>query len=97
MKWTEMSDRQRYLDKAIQQCGLQLDRSDVCLRKVMRAICAEESEAIFVKQRIELRLRTSSLLNETDDFISITEKKLNEFEKEDKEWRRKGRALGFDF
>ena len=55
------------------------------------------SESSFVRQRIELRLRTAALLNQTDDFISNTEKMLDQFEKDDEEWRRKGRKLGFDF
>ena len=50
-----------------------------------------------MRQRIELRLRTAALLNQTDDFISNTEKMLDQFEKDDEEWRRKGRKLGFDF
>ena len=50
-----------------------------------------------MRQRIELRLRTAALLNQTDDFISNTEKMLDQFEKDDEEWRGKGRKLGFDF
>jgi len=63
----------------------------------MNAIGASASESSFVRQRIELRLRTAALLNQTDDFISNTEKMLDQFEKDDEEWRRKGRKLGFDF
>lgn len=97
MNWNSLTDRQKSLDRAIEQCGIKLDSSDTCLRKVMHAIGASASEASFVKQRIELRLRTVAVLNKTDDFISNTEKMLGQFEKDDEEWRRKGRALGFDF
>ena len=31
------------------------------------------------------------------NFMANTEKMLDQFEKDDEEWRRKGRALGFDF
>ena len=97
MSWNSLTDRQKLLDRAIEQCGVKLDSSDTCLRKVMSIIGASASETLFVKQRIELRLRTAALLNHTDDFISNTEKMLEQFEKDDEEWRRKGRALGFNF
>ena len=96
MSWNSLTDRQKLLDRAIEQCGVKLDNSDACLRRVISAIGASASEVSFVK-RIELRLRTTALLNKTDDFIANTEKMLNQFEKDDEEWRRKGRALGFDF
>ena len=51
----------------------------------------------FIRERIALRLRTSALLDKTDKFISDTEAMLDRFEKDDEEWRRRGRALGFDF
>lgn len=97
MSWNSLTDRQKALDKAIEQCGIQLNKSESCLCRVMHAIGAMASETSFVRQRIELRLRTAALLDRTDDFISNTEKMLDLFEKDDKEWRRKGRALGFDF
>ena len=96
MSWNILTDRQKSLDRAIEQCGVKLDNSDACFRRVMNAIGASASESSFVRQRIELRLRTAALLNQTDDFISNTEKMLDQFEK-DEEWRRKGRKLGFDF
>lgn len=96
MSWNSLTDRQRALDRAIEQCGIRLDNSESCLRRVMAAIGATASEAPFVKQRIELRLRTAALLESTDDFISNTEKMLEQFEKDDEEWRRRGRALGID-
>lgn len=97
MSWNSLTDRQKSLDRAIEQCGVKLDNSDTCFCKVMSVIGASASEASFVKQRIELRLRTAALLNQTDDFISNSENMLGQFEKDDEEWRRKGRALGFDF
>ena len=97
MSWSILTDRQKSLDRAIEQCGVKLDNSDACFRRVMNAIGASASESSFVRQRIELRLRTAALLNQTDDFISNTEKILDQFEKDDEEWRRKGRKLGFDF
>ena len=97
MSWNILTDRQKSLDRVIEQCGVKLDNSDACFRRVMNAIGASASESSFVRQRIELRLRTAALLNQTDDFISNTEKMLDQFEKDDEEWRRKGRKLGFDF
>ena len=97
MSWNILTGRQKSLDRAIEQCGVKLDNSDACFRRVMNAIGASASESSFVRQRIELRLRTAALLNQTDDFISNTEKMLDQFEKDDEEWRRKGRKLGFDF
>ena len=97
MSWNILTDRQKSLDRAIEQCGVKLDNSDACFRRVMNANGASASESSFVRQRIELRLRTAALLNQTDDFISNTEKMLDQFEKDDEEWRRKGRKLGFDF
>ena len=97
MSWNILTDRQKSLDRAIEQYGVKLENSDACLRKVMSAIGASASEASFVKQRIELRLRTAALLEKTDDFISNTEKMLDQFEKDDEEWRRNGRDFGFDF
>ena len=97
MGWNNLTDREKSLDRAIDQCGVRLDNSDACLRRVMAAIGAIASEAGFVRQRIELRLRTVALLEETDNFISRTEETMERFQKDDEEWRRKGRALGFDF
>lgn len=96
MSWNSLTNRQKSLDRAIEQCGVKLDNSDACLIRVMNAIGASVSESSFVRQRIDLRLRTTTLLNQTDDFISTTEKMLEQFEKNDEEWRRKGRALGLD-
>ena len=65
MSWNSLTDRQKSLDRAIEQCGVKLDNSDACLRRVMSAIGASASETSFVKQRLELRLRTAALLNKT--------------------------------
>lgn len=90
MSWSDLTKRQQELDKAVDRSGIKLDSSNGCLRKVMRAIGAKESEAAFIQSRIVLRLRMQSLLDETDDFINRTEKMLDDFEKDDKKWERKG-------
>lgn len=97
MNWNTLTERQKQLDRMIDRCGVKLDTSDVCLRKVIRFIGASASEVTFVKQRIELRLRTAALLDKTDAFISNTEQELDQFERDDKEWRKKECTLGFDF
>jgi len=96
MAWNSLTDRQKSLDRAIEQCGVKLDNSDACLRRVMSAIGASVSEAAFVKQRIELRLRTAALLDKTDAFISNTEQMLDQFEKDDEEWRKRAKKLGIN-
>lgn len=97
MAWNDLTDRQKQLDRLIDGCGVKLNATNSCVEKVARAIGATSSELGFVQQRIELRLRTATLLNKTDDFIANTEKMLDQFEKDDEEWRRKGEKLGFDF
>lgn len=97
MNWNTLTDRQKQLDRMIDSCGVKLDVSDACLRKVMKLIGASVSETIFVKQCIELRLRTATLIGKTDTFISNTEQILEQFEKDDEEWCKKGHTLGFDF
>ena len=97
MAWSNLTERQKQLDRLIDNCGVQLDATNSCVGKVARAIGATSSELGFVQQRIELRLRTSALLDKTDAFISNTERMLDQFEKDDEEWRRKGKVLGFDF
>lgn len=97
MAWNDLTDRQKQLDRLIDNCGVQLDTTNCCVEKVACAIGATSSELGFVQQRIELRLLTSALLDKTDAFISNTERMLDQFEKDDEEWRRKGKALGFDF
>ncbi len=97
MAWNDLTDRQKQLDRLIDACGVKLDGSAGCAEKVARVIGATSSELVFVRERINLRLRTAALLNETDTFISNTEQMLDQFEKDDEEWRRKGRMFGFDF
>lgn len=97
MAWNDLTDRQKQLDKLIDNCGVQLDATNGCVEKVARAIGATSSELGFVQQRIKLRLRTSALLDKTDAFISNTERMLDQFEKDDEEWRKRGRDLGFNF
>lgn len=97
MAWNNLTDRQRLLDSLIDSCGVKLEATNSCIEKVARAIGATSNELTFVHQRIELRLRTAALLGETDSFISNTEKMLDQFEKDDEEWRRRGKELGFNF
>lgn len=97
MDWNDLTDRERKLDKAIDRCGMDLNASDACVRQIMRMIGADSAEFGYVKDRVALRLRIQALLDKTDAFISDTEKMLDRFEKEDGEWRRRGRALGLDF
>ena len=97
MTWNDLTDRQKQLDRMVDGCGVKLDATNGCVEKVARAIGATSGELGFVRQRIELRLRTAELLGKTDAFISNTERMLDQFENDDEEWRRKGKALGFDF
>lgn len=97
MAWKNTTERQKSLDRAIETCGIYLDGSNSCLQNVMKAIGANSSEEAFVRSRIALRLRAQQLLSDTDSYIERTEKMLSDFEKDDAEWRRKGKALGFDF
>ena len=68
-----------------------------CLNKVMKAIGATSNEEDYVRSRIALRLKAQTLLDDTDDFISRTEKMLDGFKKDDEKWEREGRRLGFNF
>lgn len=97
MSWNALTERQKQLDRAIDASGVRLDSSDRCLRQIMRIIGASSSEESYVRERIALRLRTEALLGKTDKFISDTEAMLDRFERDDEEWRRRGKALGFDF
>lgn len=97
MAWNDLTDRQKQLDRLIDGCGIKLNSTNSCVEKVAHAIGATSRELDFVRQRIELRLRTAALLDKTDAFISNTEQMLDQFEKDDEEWRRKGKKLGFDF
>lgn len=97
MAWNDLTLREKQLDRLIDGCGIKLNSTNSCVEKVARAIGATSSELGFVQQRIELRLRTSALLGKTDAFISNTELMLDQFEKDDEEWRKRGRDLGFNF
>lgn len=97
MAWNDLTDRQKQLDRMIESCGIVLDATSDCVDKVAIAVGATSSEKEFVRQRIELRLRTAALLGQVDEFVSDTERILDQFEKDDEEWRRKGEKLGFKF
>lgn len=97
MARNDLTDRQKELDRQIDGCGVPLDESNGCVEKVARAIGATSSEIPFVRQRIDLRLRTAALLDQTDKFISDTEQMLGQFQKDDEEWRRRRREVGLDF
>lgn len=97
MGWSSLSDRQKQLDRAIEGCGVKLENSRSCLKKVLSKIGANASEESFVAQRIQLRLKTQALLGDSDKFISDTEAMLDRFKKDDEEWERRGSNLGFNF
>ena len=96
MSWNDLTERQKLLDRAIERCGVKLDGSGRCLRKVMQAIGAKPDEESFVRERIALRLRTQQLLNETDDFIDRTNRMLDSFERDDARWKSLGKRFGID-
>ena len=87
MAWSDLTDRQKQLDHAIEGCGVNLDSSDRCLKKVMLAIGARPDEETFIKERIALRLRTQQLINDTDRFIERTNRMLDRFQEDDKRWK----------
>lgn len=97
MAWNDLTLREKQLDRLIDGCGIKLNSTNSCVEKVARAIGATSGEIDFVRQRVELRLRTVALLDKTDKFISNTEQMLDQFEKDDEEWRRKGKKFGFNF
>ena len=97
MAWNDLTLREKQLDRLIDGCGIKLNSTNSCVEKVARAIGATSSELGFVQQRIELRLKTAALLDKSDAFISNTELMLDQFEKDDEEWRKRGRDLGFNF
>lgn len=97
VSWNDLTERQKQLERIIEGCGVKLENSRSCLKKVMDNIGASASEGTFVAQRIQLRLRTQALLGDTDKFISDTEAMLDRFNKDDEEWERRGRNLGFNF
>lgn len=97
MAWNDLTTRQQMLDREIGRCGIKLDGTDSCIRKVMRAVGASDREESFVRSRIALRLRAKAALQEADELTGRTESMLDDFRKDDEEWERKGRRLGFKF
>ena len=97
MSCSDLTDRQKQLDRLIDGCGVKLNVTNGSIEKIASAIGATSGEIDFVRQRIELRLRTAALLDTTDKFISNTEQMLDQFEKDDEEWRIKGEKFGFNF
>ena len=87
MSWNTLTDRQKQLDRAIEGCGVTLDNSERCLKRVMDAIGANEDEAAFVRERITLRLRTQQVLKDTDDFIDRAYSMLDHFKEDDNRWK----------
>lgn len=49
------------------------------------------------KEQKELERKIADVLEKTDKFIDDTEKTLDQFERDDQQWRRKGKNIGFDF
>ena len=96
MAWNDLTDRQKQLDRAIDGCGVKLDSSDSCLKKVTEAIGAHPDEAEFIRERIALRLRTQQVLNDTDKFIDSTNRTLDAFERDDACWKSLGKKLEID-
>lgn len=97
MSWNDLTPRQKFLDRAIEASGIKFDNSISCLKKVMKAIGADDSEEVFVMERIVLRLRTQHLLEDCDRLIEKTKKMLEDFNKDDARWKALGKDLGFDF
>ena len=87
MSWNDLTERQKQLDRAIEGCGIKLDNSSRCLKKVMNAIGANDDESDFVQARIALRLHTQQLLDDTNGFIERTNRMLDRFEEDDKRWK----------
>ena len=91
MAWNDLTLREKQLDRLIDGCGIKLNSTNSCVEKVARAIGATSGEIDFVRQRVEVRRRTVARLEKADKFMSNTEQMLDQFEKDDEEWRRKGK------
>ena len=94
---TITSQREIDLDRAIDRCGIPMEKfknTEFCVREVMRKIGASESDYEFVKSRVALRVKTAVVLARADALIGNAEKTLDQFEKDDQEWERKGKDLG---
>mgnify|MGYP003293620852 CR=1 FL=1 len=77
MAWNDLTNREKQLDKLIDGCGVTLDSSNSCAERVARAIGANNSELVFIRKRIALRLRTAEILGKSYAFITNTEQTLN--------------------
>ena len=97
MAWKDLTERQKQLDRAIDKAGVKIENTRTCLSQVMSKIGAKEDEADYVLSRIQLRIRTQQILDETDDFICRTEKMLGDFVKDDAEREKIKRKLGLNF
>lgn len=95
-----LTQREKALDQAIDHCGIALDKfanTESCIRDVMRRIGATASDYDFVRSRVAVRVKTAAAIARADGLIGSTERMLDRFEQDDKEWERKGKALGFKF
>ncbi|MBQ9312121.1 MAG: hypothetical protein IJ213_03645 [Bacteroidales bacterium] len=97
MSWQDLTEREKALDRAIEQCGIRLDLSEKCENKVMQLIGAREEERLFIRECIALRISMQQLLDKTDNFIDETERMLDSFKKDNERWKSLGRKLGFNF
>ena len=96
MSWNDLTERQKQLDRAIDDCGVKLDNSQRCVKKVMEAIGANPDEEPFVCERIILRLRTQQITSDTDAFVDRTNRTLDAFERDEARWKALGKKLGID-
>ena len=76
MNWASLDAHHKNLANAVDSCGIPLDTSSSCLKRVMKAIGADPSDAAFVRQRIALNLETSDFLDYADGIIRQAEKLL---------------------
>lgn len=56
MAWTDLTYRQKQLDRAIDGCGVKLDGSDRCLKKVMEAIEKDDARWEFLGKKLGIDL-----------------------------------------
>lgn len=79
LPFDELTDHQRSLCNAIDTCGVNLDNSERCLQRVMKAINADPSDAAFVKERIALNIETSNFIDFVDSQLREAEKLIKKF------------------
>ena len=99
MSWNNLTDRQKDLDRAIDRCGItasQLSMAPACIKEVCRRIGASSSEEPFIRERIALRLKTASVLQDTNAFIGKTEAQLDRLAEDDKRWEQRLKAVGIN-